>query len=297
MKREGGGLQVDAPFQAAAWAIASAVAFTLGAAAAKHLSVHLPPAELAFIRAAVAALALAGLWRWALRLGELRDLRWHVVRLVLGVVAGYCVMHALSLAPIALVSLVYFSRVLLIPVVAQIMLGERAGAAEWAGALLGAVGVVVTTGGLPSADSLLGVTLAAVAAVASAGSQTAVRRLTASNDPALIVLVFAAGSTLALAPAAGALWVPPALMDWPVLLLVGVFAVVAQYTAAQAFARAPAAVVGPFDFLTVPASAVVGIAVFGEWPGASMAYGGALIVAGAAVVTWGDTVRRRQGVA
>ncbi|MDW7555422.1 MULTISPECIES: EamA family transporter [Azospirillum] len=274
----------SSPLTAVSWAAVSAVAFSSGAAAAKFLSVKLPPAELAFIRAALAAVAIAGLWRYATRIREARDLGWHAIRLVLGVVAGYSFMHAITLAPIALVSLIYFSRVLLVPVAARFMLGERAGWAIWAGAALGTVGVVVSAGGAPSVDLGLGAAIAALAAISSAGSQVAVRRLTASNDPALIVLIFSIGSALALGPAAAALWVQPTIPDIPVLVAIGAFAVVAQFAAAKAFAAAPAPFVAPFDFLTVPASAAAGAVLFGEVPGLEMVAGGALVIAGAALV-------------
>ncbi|WP_454021270.1 DMT family transporter [Azospirillum sp. Marseille-Q6669] len=274
------------PLKAASWAIASANAFVLGAASAKFLGLKLPPGEMAFIRAVLVAVAIAGLWRYATRIREARDLGWHAVRLALGVTAGYSFMHAITLIPIALVSLIYFSRVLLLPVTARLMLGERASAAVWVGVVFGTVGVVLSTGSIPSVEMGLGVALAGLAAITSAGSQVAVRRLTMSNDPALIVLIFSIGSALALSPAAAVTWVTPALADIPVLGLIGAFAVVTQFCAAKAFSKAPAPFVAPFDFLTVPAAAVVGALLFGEIPGAEMIVGGAVVLGAVAIVTF-----------
>lgn len=277
------------PFiSAALYAVASAVTFAASSAAAKFLGQKLPTAELAFFRAAFGALLLIGVWRFVADLGKARDPWGYAIRCGLGVVALYSLMYAFTALPLALASLIFFSRVLLLPIAARLMLGERSGLAVWAAVAIGFVGAALPLWpALALPDQRWGVVAALAASVASAGSQTAVRRLTATNSAGLIVLIYTAVSVAATLPVAVPAWITPPAADWPVLIILGLFAVLAQLAAARAFARAPVGFLAPFDFLSVPAGAALGFLLFGEAPGLLVVVGSAVTLAAAAVVTSG----------
>ncbi|SMF39327.1 EamA domain-containing membrane protein RarD [Azospirillum oryzae] len=271
--------------QAGLWAVASAATFAASSAAAKFLALKLPTAELAFFRAAFGVLVLAGAARLLVDLGRPRDPWGYALRCGLGVVALYSLMFAFSSMPLGLASLLFFCRVLLMPVTARVMLGERSSPAVWAGVLTGFVGAVVSLWPALTVPELrLPAAAALLAAVASAGSQTAVRRLTATNSAGLIVLIYTAASVAATGPVAAVNWIGPPISDWPLLAVLGSFAVLAQLTAAKAYAKASVGFLAPFDFLTVPAAAVLGFVLFGEVPTLHGLAGSALIVAGTLLV-------------
>lgn len=285
--------------QAALWAFASAVTFSASSAAAKFLGTKLPTAELAFFRAAAGAMVLIMVWRLVADLGKAKDPVGYVLRCGLGVLALYAFMYALGAAPLALVFLIFLTRALMLPVAARLMLGERSSPVVWVAVVVGFIGAAIPLApALQEPERVWGVLAALVAAVATAGSQTAVRRLTeAGNDPAMIVLIYSAASVLGTLPAALPGWVTPPAADWPVLAALGLFGVAAQYTAAKAFSRATVGFLAPLDFLAVPAAAGLGWLLFGEVPNMLTGIGAMIVlVAAVVVVSASNTVRLRHPV-
>ncbi|MCW2247551.1 drug/metabolite transporter (DMT)-like permease [Azospirillum fermentarium] len=275
------------PFTTAAlWSAASALAFAASSASAKFLGQKLPIAELAFFRAVFGVVVLAGVWQFVADLGKARDPIGHVLRCGLGVVALYSLMYAFATIPLGLASLLFFSRILLLPVAARIMLGERASAGIWAAVLLGFAGALLSSWPAASLPEWrLGVGAALLAAIASAGSQTAVRRLTFTNSPGLIVLIYTAVSVAATLPMASLTWVTPLVGDWPVLAALGLLALASQFAAACAFQKAPVSFLAPLDFLTIPIAAAFGYALFAEIPSAWTIAGSVLVLGSSAWVT------------
>ncbi len=251
--------------RAAAWAAVGAVAFSASGIGAKLVG-GLPSSEVSWFRALGALVAVAILFRHAaLDWRQARDGKWHMVRIASGVFSLICLMHAFSVLPIGLASLILFTRVLLMPVVARILLSEVLTRRAAIAAAIGFAGAVVA---IWPAIALRGETLGVLAAVgASLGtalSQTAVRRLALTNAPEIIVAIYGAGAVAVLSPIVALQWVTPAFVALPYLLILALGGAVAQYAAVVAFRHAPVRYVAPFDFLTVPASAILGFAVFGD---------------------------------
>jgi drug/metabolite transporter (DMT)-like permease len=238
-----------------------------------------------FIRSLVAAVMLAGAWRLLADLRKAQDLWGHAIRCLLGVMAIFGLLYAITTIPLALAMVLYISRVLLMPVAGRLMLGERSGPLVWGAVVLGFVGVLISSWPeMHATESRIGVLAALGAAVASAGSQTAVRRLTRTNSAPLIVLIYSAVAVLGTLPAALPVWVTPPMADWPVLVALGLCAAGAQLFAARAFALAPVGYLAPLDLLGVPVGAVMGWFLFGEVPSLPAAIGGAVVLLAAAVV-------------
>ncbi|WP_109049356.1 DMT family transporter [Azospirillum sp. TSA6c] len=276
--------------QAALWALASAITFSASSAAAKFLGTKLSTAELAFFRAAAGGVVLVMVWRLIADLGKAKDPVGYLLRCGLGVLALYCFMYALGAAPLALVFLIFLTRALMLPVAARLMLGEPSGPVVWVAVIIGFIGAAIPlVPALREPEQAMGILAAMVAAVATAGSQTAVRRLTeAGNAPAMVVLVYSAASVLGTLPAALPGWVTPPAADWPVLTALGLFGVAAQYTAAKAFNRATVGFLAPLDFLAVPAAAGLGWLLFGEVPSMLTAVGAIIVLLAAIIVVTGS---------
>ncbi|WP_376959618.1 DMT family transporter [Azospirillum sp. A26] len=290
---------LPSPAQAALWALASAITFSASSAAAKFLGSKLPTAELAFFRAAAGAVVLVAAWRLVADMGKAKDPVGYVLRCGLGVLALYAFMYALGAAPLALVFLIFLTRALMLPVAARLMLGEGSGPVVWLAVVIGFIGAAIPlVPALQEPEQVLGVVAAMVAAVATAGSQTAVRRLTeAGNAPGMIVLIYSAASVLGTLPAALPNWVTPPAADWPILAVLGLCGVAAQYTAAKAFSKATVGFLAPLDFLAVPAAAGLGWLLFGEVPNMLTGIGAVIVlVAAAVVVSASNAVRLRQPV-
>jgi drug/metabolite transporter (DMT)-like permease len=280
----------------AAWAIASAAAFSASSAAAKFLGVRLPASELALFRAAVALVLVAAVFREALAWRRARHAGWFVVRCAAGALALLSFMYAITALPIALATLIFVTRVLMLPPTARLLLGEPMDPRILTAVMVGFAGIVVVLWPtLVVKGEIVGALAALTAAVASAVSQTAVRRLAPDNPESLMVAIYSVACVVALAPLAATQWVTPPLGDLPVLVALGAAAAISQYTAVTAFRRAPAAFLAPFDFLAVPFSALIGLALFGDVLGPGDLVGGALVLgASAYVVTFGARADRQR---
>lgn len=291
-----GGVSGSALLVGAAWAIASAAAFSASSAAAKFLGVRLPASELALFRAGVALVLVIAVFREAVAWRRARHIGWFVVRCAAGTVALLAFMYAVTAMPIALASLIFVTRVLMLPPTARLLLGEAMDPRILAAVLVGFAGIVVVLWpALVVRGEVLGGLAALTAAAASAVSQTAVRRLAPDNPESLIVAIYSIAAVAALAPIAGTQWVTPPVDDLPVLLILGIAAAISQYTAVAAFRRAPAGFLAPFDFLAVPFSALIGFALFGDRLGANDWIGAILVLgASAYVVSFGARADRAE---
>ncbi|QCO07329.1 DMT family transporter [Azospirillum argentinense] len=282
---------------AAAWAIYSAFLFTFGGAVAKYLSSHgLTAEQLGFFRSvgALGALAVGIIFSGRSILAELRqinNLMWFSIRCGTGLLAGYCILYAWTSGQhLALINLIVMSRVLFMQGAAMMLLGERASWRVWSAVVAGLIGVIVTVYPALSVGLDLGIIAALAGAMLSAVSLAAVRRLTSTNPAHLIVLVFMAASALGMAPLAYGAWVPFEIGGWVLagLIAVGILAAGSQIATAKALAAAPLPYVSCFDYLTLPATAIVGWLVFGkEMTGADL-IGAALIVASATYLSFAE---------
>lgn len=279
---------------AASWALGSVVAFCAGSAAAKLLGMKLPAIEITFIRSMVAAVMLAGTWRLLADLRKAQDLWGHATRCLLGVAAIFGLLYAVTVIPLALAMVLYISRTLVMPIAGRLMLGERSGPLVWSAVMLGFAGVVISSWPeMHATESGLGVLAALAAAMASAGSQTTVRRLTRTNSAPMIVLIYSAVAVVGTFPAALPVWVTPPAADWPVLVALGLSAAGAQLFAARAFALAPVGFLAPLDLLGVPVATMMGWLLFGEVPNMLSGIGAVVVLIAAAVVVMGSAQPRR----
>lgn len=294
LSREIGGM-----VQALLWAFGSVIVFQAAGLVTKQLGAAVPPIETATIRTAAAVLLIGAAWgAWH----SLRDPWIHVVRAALGAFGILCLTHAYGTLPLALATAVFYSRVLLMIPLAHVFLRERAGRDLWAAALVGFAGIVVALWPkLAAPEVSLGVLSIVGAAVASSGSQTAVKRLTATNPPALIVaangvlgcamlgaailvLLGLSATVLPELPAEQVLVLPRA---WEAAGLVGIglLSATSQYCMARSYRLAPASFIAPISYLEIPVAAAIGYAVASEVPSAHTVVGSVIIIGATAYVT------------
>ncbi len=201
----------------------------------------------------------------------------HLRRAASGIVATFATFYAVAHLPLATALAINYTAPLFATIGAVLFLGERIHARRIAALAVGFAGMLIVL--RPGTAPLtLGLAAAIVSALATAFSLVAIKRLTGSDDARAVAawsfVLTLPPSLIVAAPFAS---VPP----WPVvpvLVALGGFAALGQYSLAQAFRHAEASAVMPYDFVRFGLITTAGIALFGERLDAWTLGGGAVIL-------------------
>jgi drug/metabolite transporter (DMT)-like permease len=259
--------------------VVSALLFAAMGEAVKMASAHLSNAMVVFFRNAFGLLALSP---WLLRLGAkgLRTAAWreHLVRGLAGLASMYCYFYAIARLGLSEAILLNYSLPLFMPLIARAWLGEAVPARLWRALGLGFLGIVLIL--RPGVGVFRPAAFAALAAaVLAALAQVGVRRLTRTEPITRIVFYFALIATAVSAVPLLKVWTLPERGVWTVLVALGVLATLAQLLLTQAYARAPAAQVGPFIYSSVVFAGLMDWWLWGRVPDAAFVAGAVLVCA------------------
>jgi drug/metabolite transporter (DMT)-like permease len=291
--------------------LGGAVGFVVHDAVIKGLSEGYPLHEITLIRGIISTtVTLLVFLPFEGGLSALRTPRWgyHLIRAFLVVVANMAFYLSLASLPIGEATAIYFIAPLAITALSALLLGEHVGPRRWAAVLAGLAGVILVM--QPGADSFQpAMLLPLVSALCYAALQVMTRavgmrekaatmtfymqfafvvfsalvglsfgdgRLSGSSDPSIEFL---------LRP-----WSWPSTHDWLILVAVGLIQSVAAYLFVQAYRRAEAGLVAPFEYVAMPIAIVFGVIFWGDWP-APVAWAGiALIAASGLYVFFRETM-------
>lgn len=218
----------------------------------KALSERYPVAEVTFFRnffglVPVVLLVMANGGRRLLQLHRPAGHVWRSVIGVAGMALGFYSYHLMHLADAVAIS---FTAPLLVTALSVPLLGERVGIHRWSAVIVGFGGVLVIV--QPGSGMFdLGALVAFGAAFAGALAMVTIRQLNRTDGPITIVFYFTLFSTLFTALPLPFVWVTPDLSDWGLLVLMGLSGGSGQYFMTRAFALAPAAVISPFNYVSL----------------------------------------------
>ena len=267
----------------------SALAFAAMGALAKAAGERLPIGELVLARGLVSlALCLVSLRRagvnpWGKRRGRLFG------RGVIGALGLVCVFYAVTHLPLAEATVIQYLHPMFTACLAALLLRERTGAGLLLSIGLGAAGMLVVArpavlfGGatLPLEPLALGAAVAG--AFFSACAYVAVRHLSATEHPVVIVFYFAWVAVASSLPLVASSLVWPQGFEWLLLLGIGVAAQLGQLAMTHGLRLEPAARATALSYLQVVFAAGFGALFFGERPGFWTWLGALLILSGTLV--------------
>jgi len=261
--------------------VASALLFASMAAAVRVASRELPNAPIVFFRHFIMlVLLLPWLAREGRRALATDDLTGHLVRGLAGVSAVTCYFYAIARLRLADAVLLNQSMPLFIPLVERVWIGGRIPSRLWGVLALGFAGLLIILRpgtGVFEPVAIVGLASAVFASI----SQVGIRRLTRTEPVTRIVFYFGLVASVAAAPPAVWWWKSPSPATWAVLLLMGVFATVGQFTLTRAYVYAPAARVGPFLYAGPVFAGLLDWLIWGRLPDALFVLGAAIVVAAA----------------
>lgn len=200
---------------------------------------------------------------------------------------------SLGMLDLATATVLSFTNVMFTTLLAGPVLGERVGAARWAGTLLGLLGVAAML--RPGADVPLAGAVVGIGAAAAWCAITLSSRALARTERTETVLAWVAMVTLAgVLPWAAWSWQPLDGGDLLVMALFGSVTPAILWLLIEALRRGEASAVAPFQYLRLPVVAGAAWLLLGEVPAGSIWLGAGLILLGALAVTVSEARRARR---
>lgn len=258
----------------------ASVCFATMHAMIRHVSVDLHAFEITFFRnflgliVFLPSILIHGF-------APLRTRAWPLLslRAILNAAAMLAFFYALTVAPLAQVTALWFSAPIFAALLSMVFLGEAYHARRWAALAAGCVGtLLIVRPGFTALD--LGTVLAFGSAVLFGCTMTVVRALgrteTSITITAYMNIMLA---ILTLGPAIS-VWAWPEAGLWPWLIAIGAAGTCAQIAMAQALRETETSVIVPFSFLQLLWAAAYGYLFFAEVPGMFI-WLGAAVIAGA----------------
>ena len=271
--------------------LGAAGTFTLAAAAVKALAGAVPIAQVILFRN---LFALPLLFILLSQVGGLRSLRprvpwrFHAERIFWGMGGMVGAFYGYTHLPLATATALGFAMPLFLTALSVVVLKERVGWRRWSAVGAGFCGVLIVV--RPFGDEPLdplAVGLVLYGALAWALAMMAIRRMgEAGENGVSIVIWFAIGSAIASSFVAVPLWVWPDPRQWALLVAIGVVSALAQLLMTEAYRRAETTLLAPFEYSGLLWTALLGIAIWGEWPDGWDLIGFAVLVAAGLFIWW-----------
>ena len=267
--------------------------FCVHDAAIKWLVVTTPVWQVLFFRSAtvlVATIAIGG--RPLLHRTVATPLKRALAgRAVLMLTAWLCYYTASRSLPLGQLMTLYFVAPLIITVMAARLLKEQVTRARWAAVTIGFVGVLCASD--PFGVTASWPTLLVLAAAVMWGYGIVLMRRIARQESSLLQMLFSnAIFMVATAVASAMTWHTPSGIELPLLLAVGVFGGVAQFSVFEAARLVPASVLATVEYSALLWAFLLGYAVWHDIPVPAVLVGAGLIVAAGVLLVVSE--RRRS---
>ncbi len=299
-------------------AITAAFAFSVNDVGIKFISGDYPLHEIVFFRSVLSliiSLAVLVPLDGGYRQLKTSRLGLHLLRGLLVVLTNSFFFLGLAVMPLSEATALFFIAPIVITMFSVIFLGETVGRFRWSATAIGLVGAIIMLRPTSAGFQPLAI-LPLLAAVCYAGIHMLARHMGGTESAStlsvyiqgvfLLVclgmgLMFGDGSH---APGdGGALdfllraWVMPPREDIPLLLLIGLSSAIGGFCVSQAYRVSEAAVIAPFEYVTLVMSIIWGVMIFGNWPDMIAWTGIGLILASGLIVFWREAILNRHRLA
>jgi drug/metabolite transporter (DMT)-like permease len=297
------------------FAVIAAIMFSLNDVTMKSLSDSYALHQLVLIRSLVGicfVVALLAPLSGGLSVLKTKRIGMHIVRASFVVFANIMFFLGLAAMPLADVVAIFFVTPFLITIASVLFLGEIVGARRWTAIGLGLLGVLIVV--RPGTSAFQTASLFPLAAAFGYAGLHIMTRYLRNTENAVsmtfyiqIVFIFVSvpfGLVVGDGKFAGQgdvsleflfrAWRWPDTADLPFIFTLGVFASIGGYCISQAYRLGEAALVAPFEYLSLPLGIVLGILVFGTWPDPVAWVGIALILGSGLYTVWRENQIKKQ---
>ena len=206
---------------------------------------------------------------------------------------------ALSTVALANASAIMFMAPLVVTALSAPFLGEHVGIRRWTAVVIGFIGalIIIRPGMAEStfAASSIGVGLLLFSMVSFAIYQILTRRLSNRDSAETNIVYTALVAAVVMSLIIPSLFVMPTRpLDWALFGAIGALGGFTQYFVAKALEEAPASVVSPYLYGELLTSAIVGLAIFGDFPDMFTWVGAAVVAASGIYIAYREGVIGRK---
>ncbi len=217
--------------------------------------------------------------------------RFHTLRGVVQVGAGFTFFFAVIHLPLAVATIIGFSAALMVPFIAWALLGERVSVTAMFATVVGFLGATLAVAGRPqTADAsdlwMWGAASCFLAAFLYALGLVLLRMRATREDATTIAMYTNVIPCILLLPITFGVFGSPDWNDIPLFLMLGVLGFTVWYLMTLAYARAPAQRLAPLEYTALIWSGIFGSVFFAEFPGWQTWVGGAIIIAACLIVAF-----------
>jgi drug/metabolite transporter (DMT)-like permease len=223
----------------------------------------------------LAGIAVSQRWR------ELVPHRWglHLIRGVLAIAMLWTFVYAVSVLPLGEAYAIFLCAPLLVTTLSVLLLREVVSWHRWAAIAAGLLGVLVIL--RPNAEQMI--TVGGLAALASAICYALgivmIRTMARTESTWSISVSFLVLVAVIAGPLAKSQWLPIRAEHWPWICVLGVTGALGQLLIVDAFRRAPASVIAPFEYTALLWGILIDITLWNTPPSTRMLAGGSIVIA------------------
>ncbi len=272
------------------WMVLTTFCFVAVTGIVRYLGSDIAAGQAAFIRYVFGVLLfLPFLGRILKRRPTAQTMRIHVAR---GLVHGVAVtlwFFAMARIPIAEVTALGYISPIFVAIGAAVFFSEKLHFRRIAAIVVALFGALIIL--RPGFQEIsIGQLAQVLAAPMFAVSFLLTKRLTATEDPLVIVVMLSILCTIVLFPGAIINWATPSFSEVFWLAMTAVFATMGHYTMTRAFRAAPLTVTQPVAILQLVWAALLGIVAFGEPVDPFVILGGGIVVAAATFISHREAI-------
>ena len=297
------------------FAIIAASLFSMNDATMKFLSGDYALHELVMIRSTVGMAFVLGVMvplSGTLSVLKTKRLGLHFLRASFVVFANLTFFLGLAALPLADNVAIFFITPFLITIASVVFLGETVGPRRWSAIGFGMLGVLIVV--RPGTTAFQVASLFPIAAAFGYAGLHIMTRFMRDTENAVSMTFYIQVVFLIVCALFGLIigdgkfadqsnpsleflfraWVWPDDADLPFILVLGLFASIGGYCISQAYRLGEAALVAPFEYLSLPLGIVLGILIFGTWPDPIAWAGIGLILSSGLYTVWRENQIKQQ---
>ena len=249
--------------------IGSGLAFSLMSACVKAIGDKIPVSELVLARAVISLI----ITRILLLKNNINpwghQKRLLLIRGILGTIALFCIFKALTILPIATATVIQYIYPTFTVICAYFILNEYIFKRIILSIILGSLGIILVTspewsGGNNITETLTAIAIAILGALMTSLAYICVRKLSAKENPLVIIYYFPLVSIPLSLPFIINDFVLPNGTDWLLILCIGLFTQVGQLCITEGLRIIPAGQATSINYSQVIFSSILGYVIFQE---------------------------------